>query len=54
MTESDSVQAEEFNEQFTDIVTQSRFNETPLLGRSAPRMNDIVVSTEGVTKLLKV
>ena len=26
---------------------------TPLIGRSAPQMNDIVVSTEGVTKILK-
>ena len=30
-----------------------RFNEAPLLDRSAPRMNDISVSTDGVTKLLK-
>ena len=38
---------------FTDVFTQSRFNEAPLLDRSAPRMNDISVSTDGVTKLLK-
>ena len=39
--------------EFTDVFTQSRFNEAPLLDRSAPRMNDISVSTDGVTKLLK-
>ena len=41
------------SKQFTDVFTQSRFNEAPLLNRSAPRMNDIAVSTDGVTKLLK-
>ena len=39
--------------QFPDVFTQSRSNKAPLFGRSAPRMNDIVVSSEGVTKLLK-
>ena len=53
MAESESDQAEEFNGQLTDVFTQSRFTEAPLLDRSAPRMNDITVSTEGVTKLLK-
>ena len=53
LAESESDHAEEFNGQFTDVFTQSRFNEIPLIGRSAPRMNGIVVSTEGVTKLLK-
>ena len=36
-----------------DVFTQSRFNEAPLLDRSALRMNDISVSTEGVIKPLK-
>ena len=40
-------QAEEFNGQFTDVFIKSRFNEAPLLDRSAPRMNDISVSTDG-------
>ena len=53
LSESESDQAEELNGQFTDVFTQSRFNEAPLLDRSAPRINDISVSTEGVTKLLK-
>ena len=49
LAESEPDQAEEFNGQFTDVFIQSRFNEVPLLDRSAPRMNDIAVSTEGVT-----
>ena len=53
LAECKSDQAEEFNGQFTGRFAQSRFNEVPLLDRSATRMNDIVVSTEGVTKLLK-
>ena len=53
LAESESDQAEAFNGRFTDVFTQSRFNEAPLLDRSAPRMNDISVSTDGVTKLLK-
>ena len=52
LAESESDQAEEFNGQFTDVFTQSRFNEAPLLDRSAQQMNDISVSTEGITKLL--
>ena len=53
--ESESNQADELNGWLTDVFTDSRFNEVPLLGRSAPRMNYIVVSVEGVhvTKLLK-
>ena len=51
--ESGSDQAQKFNGQFTDVFVQSRFNEVLELGRSATRMNDIIVSTEGVTKLLK-
>ena len=46
LAESDSDQAEEFNGQFTDVFTQSRLNEDPLLDRSVPRMNEITVSTE--------
>ena len=53
LAESESNQAEEFNGQFTNVFTQSRFNKAPLLDRSAPRMNDISVSTDRVTKLLK-
>ena len=53
LVESESDQAEEFNGKITDVFTQIMFNEASLLDRSAPRMNDIAVSTEGVTKLLK-
>ena len=53
LAESESDQTEEFNGQFTDVFTQSRFNEVPLLDGSDPRINDITVSTDWVTKLLK-
>ena len=53
LAESESHQAKEFNGQFTDVFTQCRFNKAPLLDSLAPRMNDIAVSIEGVTKLLK-
>ena len=47
LAESESDKAEEFNGQFTNVFTQSRFIEAPLFVRSAPRMNGIAVSTEG-------
>ena len=53
LAESESDLAEEFNRKFTDVFTQSRVNEAPVLDRSAPRMNDIAVSAEVVIKLLK-
>ena len=53
LAESESDQAEEFSGQFTDVFTQSRFNEAPLIDRSARHMNGIAVSTDGVTKILK-
>ena len=43
MAESESDQAEESNWTFTDVFTQSMFNEAPLFDRSATRMNDITV-----------
>ena len=48
VAKSDLEKAEEFNGQFTDEHTQ-----VPLLDRSAPFMDDIVVSKDGVIKLLK-
>ena len=39
--------------QFTDVFNKSDHSEVPFLSRSAPFMDDIVVSNEGVTKLLK-
>ena len=50
---SEIEQAEEFNGQFTDVVNKSDHIEVPFLSRSAPFMDDIVVSNEGVTKLRK-
>ena len=53
--QSESEKAAEFNGQFTDVhvFTKSEYSQVPLLDRSAPFMEDIVVTKEGVTKLLK-
>ena len=51
--QSDFEKASEFNSQFTDVFTKSEHSQVPLLDRSAPFMEDIVVTKEGVTKLLK-
>ena len=53
VAQSDSEKAAEFNGQFTDSPTKSGYSQVPLLDRSAPFMEDIVVTKEGVTKLLK-
>ena len=53
ITASEIEQAEEFNGQFTDVFNKSDNSEVPYLSRSAPFKDDIVVSDEGVTKLLK-
>ena len=45
--------ASEFNGQFSDVSTKSEHSQVPLLDRSAPFMEDVVVTKEGVTKLLK-
>ena len=50
--QSDFEKASEFNGQFTDVLTKSDHSQVPLLDRSAPCMKDIVVTKEGVTKLL--
>ena len=50
---SDFEKASEFNSQFTDVFTKSEHNQVPLLDRSDPFMEDIVVTKEGVTQLLK-
>ena len=49
----ESEKAPEFNGQFTYMCTKSEYSQIPLLDRSAPFMEDIVVTKEGVTKLLK-
>ena len=53
VAQSESEKAAEFNGQFTDVFTKSEYSQVPLLDRSAPFMEDIVVTKEGVTKLLK-
>ena len=54
VAQSESEKAAEFNGQFTDVFTKSEYSQVPLLDRSAPFMEDIVVTKEGFTKLLKV
>ena len=53
ITASEIEQAEEFNGQFTVVFNKNDHSEVPFLSRSAPFMDDIVVSNQGVTKLLK-
>ena len=50
---SDLEKAEEFNGQFTDVFNKNEHTQIPLLDRSAPFMNDIAVSKDGLIKLLK-
>ena len=47
-SESDFEKASEFNGQFTDVLTKSEHSQVPLLDRSAPFMEDVVVTKEGV------
>ena len=49
----DLEKAEEFNGQFTDVFNKNEHTKVPLLDRSAPFMNDIAVSKDGVVKLFK-
>ena len=53
LAQSDFEKAIELNGQFTDVFTKIEHSQVPLLDRSAPFMEDIVVTKEGVTKLLK-
>ena len=53
VAQSDLEKAEEFNGQFTDVFNKNEHTQVPLLDRSAPFMNDIAVSKDGVIKLLK-
>ena len=53
VAQSDLEKAEEFNGQFTDMFNKNEHTQGPLLGRSAPFMNDIAVSKDGVIKLFK-
>ena len=53
VAQSDFEKAVEFNGQFTDVFNKNEHTQVPLLDRSVPFMNDIVISKEGVIKLLK-
>ena len=53
VAQSDLEKAEEFNGQFTDVFSKNEHTQVPLLDRSAPFVNDIAVSKDGVIKLLK-
>ena len=52
VAQSDLEKAEEFNGQFTDVFNKNENTQVPLLDRSAPFMNIIVIS-RGVIKILK-
>ena len=52
VAQSDLEKAVEFNGQFTDMFSKNEHTQVPLLDRSAPFMNDIAVSKDGVIKLL--
>ena len=55
VAQSDLEKADECNDQFTNVFNKNEHTQVPLLDtcRSAPFMNDIVVSKDGVIKLLK-
>ena len=53
IAQSDLEKAEEFNGHFTDVFSKNEHSQVPLLDRSAPFMNDIAVSKDGVIKRLK-
>ena len=53
LVQPDFEKASDFNGQFTDLFTITEHSQVPLLGRSAPFMEDIVVTKEEVTKFLK-
>ena len=53
VAQSDLEKAEEFSGQFTDVFSKNEHTQVPLLDRSAPFMNDIAASKDGVIKLLK-
>ena len=53
LAQSDFEKASEFNGHFMDVFSKTEHSQVPLLDKSAPFMDDIVVTKEGVTKLLK-
>ena len=53
LAESELKKADELKGQFTDVFNKSEHTQVPLAYRSAPFMEDIHVSAEGITKLFK-
>ena len=53
VAQSDLEKGEEFNGQFTDVFNKNEHTQVPLLDRSAPFMNNIAVSKDGVIKLFE-
>ena len=53
VAQSDLEKAEEYNGQFTDVFNKNEHTQVPLLDRSATFKDDIVVSKNGVIKVLK-
>ena len=53
LAQSDFEKASEFNGQFTGGFTKTEYIQVPLLDKSATFIEDIVVTKEGVKKLLK-
>ena len=53
VAELDSERAEELTGEFNNAFNKTEYNEVPLTRRSVPFMDSIMVSTEGVIKLLK-
>ena len=53
VAQSNLEKAEKLSSQFTDVFNKNEHTQVPLLDRSAPFMNDIAVSKDGVIKLLK-
>ena len=53
VAELDSERTEELTGEFNNAFNKTEYNEVPLTRRSVPFMDSIMVSTEGVIKLLK-
>ena len=53
IAQPDFEKAGKFNGQSTDVFTKTVHNQVPVLDRSAPFMDEIVVTKEGGTKLIK-
>ena len=53
IAQSDLEKAEESNGRFANVFSKNEHTQVPLLDRSAPFMNDVAISKDGVIKLLK-